>query len=180
MKIPEHISWLAAFLIREKVLHELVLLETQNLIRWGVMMTVRSEEGGESHWDSQGLQGSPTSPPGSPVLSSSFSFSHLFLFFSFVLSFCVSLPHLHSLSFSLPISLFSVPSCLPFHFLLSFPPPTPTPLHFATNMYQVSILCPTLWRALKKEQHLQWPLGAPRAQGRSKKEVIEIQFQVVR
>lgn len=33
MKIPEHISWLAAFLIREKVLHELVLLETQNLIR---------------------------------------------------------------------------------------------------------------------------------------------------
>lgn len=115
---------------------------------------------------------------GSPVLSSSFSFSHLVLSFSFALSFYVSLPRLHSLSFSLPISLFFVSSCLPFHFLLSFSPPTP--LHFATNMYKVSILCPALWRALKKEQHLQWPLGAPRAWGRSKKEAIAIQFQVVR
>lgn len=77
------------------------------------------------------------------------------------------------------LSSFSVSSCLLFHFLLSFLPPNPY-LHFATNMYQVSILCPTLWRALKKEQHLQWPIGALRAQGRSKKEATAIQFQVVR
>lgn len=50
-------SWLAAFLIREKVLHEPVLVEIQALIRWGAVMMARSEGGGKGHQDRQDLQG---------------------------------------------------------------------------------------------------------------------------